>query len=205
MATYGQIEDDIATLLARSGINSDIRSAILGAIKFYENEPFWFNEDTFKKTLSSSQSLYTLTGSLSLITSILNAKITYNGTEYPLRAEQQQELDRIDATTSYELPSRYAIWGNQIRTYPTPNSAYTVTFRAYRKYTTLSASTDTNAWTVNAEELIKARAMWWLGMTRLRNPTLAQASKEIEMQALTTLRRKTNNLTATGKTTPTSF
>ena len=205
MATFGEIEDNIASLLNRTDLSSSIQLAIKTAIKHYEGEAFDFNEDTFTRTLSSGASVYTLTGSMSLITQFINVKVTVNGTDMELRPESYQYLEKIDTDGSSGEPSIYSVFGNTIRVYPKPSGNYTLTARCNRKYSTLSASTDSNAWTINAEDLIQARAMYWLSMTKKRDFQMAQQTKAIESQAYDSLVNKSTLKTSSGKINPTRF
>lgn len=205
MATFGEIESNISTMLNRSDLSLSIQLAIKKAIEHYENEYFDFNEDTFTRTLSATTSVYTLTGSMSLITQIISAKLTVNGTEQDLRQRSIQHLDHINTDNSQGEPTIYSVFGNAIRVYPRPDSNYTLSARCNRKYSTLSASTDTNPWTVYASQLIEARAIWWLSMTKLRDPEMAAQAKTMEVDEYNKLQERSTLKVSSGKITSTEF
>jgi hypothetical protein len=203
MATYEGMRSTIADLLNRSDLTTTIQTAIQRAIKYYERKPFYFNESSTAASLatSSSQSSYNLPDDFVEDIALI---MTNNGHRYQLRKQPHQWIEAIDASDTYGLPSYYSIFNEQIHYYPIPNQSHTVSLSYIKRPATLSASADSNAWTTQAEDLIEARAMWWVASRKMRNLNLAGAYKQDEKESLTALqnesekRASSNQVTAYG-------
>lgn len=204
MATYTQMRSRLATDTGRSDLTSSINEAINRAIEHYEKERFWFNETSGTFSTVAGTDAYTQ-GSGGVLSDILEVDvltITRTSTDiYPLDKvtfQKLREYSTTGTTSNRSLPDMWAYYKNAFYFYPVPDAAYTITVYYQKSYADLSADADTNDFTTDAEDLIEARARWWL-WTRLRNYPAASAAKAEELEALAALREKTYNLSSTGR------
>jgi hypothetical protein len=202
MSTYGEMQDNIARVISRTDLTTEIQQAIQAAIRHYEAEPFWFNENTDTRTTTSSTKTYTLTADTAEVVAVL---ATNNGTTYELTPGTHQEMDAFDTSATFGQPSEWSIWNQQLRLYPTPDKAYTLTVRYQRRLGTLSATTDTNGWTTHAYDVIEARALWWLHTFKTRNTNAAMAAKAAEMESANRLHASHTRYVSTGRLKATQF
>lgn len=198
MATIAETRANIADYLSRADLDTVIFTAIQRAVKYYERLPFYFNEGSTAASLttSSSQSAYNLPDDfVEDITLMMN----YNGSRYELPKKPHQFIESIDVSNIYGQPSYYSVYGGQIHYYPVPNQSHTVSLTYIKRLATLSASTDTNAFLTDANDLIEARAAWWVASRKMRNMELAQSFKQDEAEALEILRRETMQRATSGR------
>jgi hypothetical protein len=194
--------------MIRSDINTQIDLAINRAITYYSRkERFWFNETTATFNTVANQFNYTSsdTGISNMLYRDL-VKITINSTtiiELVERTYKDVQIRNVGNVAG--TPEDYAYYKQNWYIYPIPNAVYTITVSYVKSYAALSADGDSNDFTDNAEDLIEARALWWLYSRLLRNKEKADEAKADELEALTALQDQTNRLIRTGKVTPTDF
>lgn len=200
MATYGEMQTNIKTLLSRADLDLLIPQSIKQAIQFYELEPFAFNESLGSVVTTSGTAFYTLTAVLQMI----QVKITENGYTRSMTNKTFQEIEETDITNYTTSPVWWALFNDRLRIYPTPDATYTISYAYVVKPATLSASTDSNVWTTTAYNLIENRALWWLHNYKTRNIPLANQYKNGETENYLML-RGSNALNAAGRVRPTQF
>lgn len=170
MANYGEMQARIANELNRADLGSYIPSAIQSAIKHYERERWYFNEAVTSSSLttSSSLALYPLPTDFMKMD---NVKVTIDGWKNECDPIPYIEMDRIDpGNGALNGPPRFwAVYANQLRYYPVPDSAYVVTISYQKRLTTLSASADTNEWVDDLEELIRSKSKEIICRHKLRD------------------------------------
>lgn len=205
MATLGELKTAIASELAEGGLaaaSSIISDAINQAILDYQDEPFYFNEETDSTTIDTvngTQSYALPTDNLDIIM----AQITAGGRTYTMMPISFVELQELTAASNSlaSYPDRYSIFNQRIYLYPIPNGAYDVTL--HQRYALSAPATDgaSNAWTVDGLELVKQRAKAIVCSGRLKRfddamafQTMADAQKE-------RLLRKTRKMTTSGNVT----
>jgi len=157
MTDYVTMQTRIADELVRGDLSSQIKSAIQSAIDFYETQRFWFNETRSTIATVDGTEYYDLpTDFLEMDT----LGITISSRYYQLVAKTHDYLDQINwgAGTWKGFPYFYSLFDNDIRLYPIPDGAYTLTLTYLKQLDALSADTDTNNWMTTAEELIRTRA-----------------------------------------------
>jgi hypothetical protein len=205
--TYITMQNRIANELGRSDLTSAIQDAIQTAIKFYERRRFYFNEAQGSFSASTSQEYYgsadaSFIPNLVLIDSLT---ITVNNTTYPLYGRDWEYIDTIQTNAGYVGdPTDYVYYNNQIRMYPIPQQGRTFNISYIQRFATLSADTDTNAWVVDAEELIRSRAKREIYTHRIQSSDKARVMYEAEQDALTALEGETFSRVS-GSIRPTSF
>lgn len=203
MSTYAEMQATVQGLLSRSDLNSTVSEAIQRAIKAYEREPFYFNERSQSLTVSSAAATYTL--SSSFVEMLSDPTISINGSVYTLDQISKSEYDQKKITSTTSQPSEYALYAGLFLPYPPPDSSYVAVLNYTTRLSTLSADADSNAWTTQAQDLIEARALWWIHNYKTRNVVAAQAAKSAELEALRFLRDESTGKKATGRIKGTSF
>lgn len=211
MATYGDMQNRIADELDRSDLASQIKKAIVSAVKHYERKSFYFSETSFTFSTVAGQRNYGSADAAAIATSPSIDRL--NGTFYSLRQDLTKkpfaEIDQKTGILSFRAwPEEWAYYAQQIWLYPIPDAAYTITAYDVPRLTELSADADFNAWTNDAEELIRSRAKLDLlrnvirGVDMAEEITLLRGQEEDALNALIT---ETANRKGTGFATPTQF
>lgn len=162
MTTYATMRSRIADEISDSNLTSQINAAIQSAIAFYERQRFWFNtrvSDTF--SLVANQEYYSSSdlASIATLIEIDDMYATINSTRYQIIPAPFAEIAALqDGGMTADPPYRFAYHAKQIRMYPIPSAVRTVTMANHYRLTALSADADSNAWTTDAEELIRCHA-----------------------------------------------
>ena len=202
MTTYGIMQDRIANEIARSNLASEIRDAIQSAIRHYQGERFWFNENAAVFVTSAGQEYYGAAAHADIpnIIEMDAAKATVNGTDVAIAPRDFAHIDAVRASLSHRgAPTDYVIYNQQIRLYPVPDASYTCTFAYVRLLGTVSQTASTNAWFIEGEELIRSHAKRDLFRHVIRDFDEAAAMREAEIESLVRLRTETERRIATGR------
>lgn len=206
MATLEQMRTRIADDLARDDLTTQIDKAINRAVEHYEKDRLWFNEKVWTfNTVSAQETIAQATASTSDLLAWDVVTLTRNSTDiYPLEQISFQQLRELNnsGTSSRGCPTLFSLFNKNFYFYPVPDAAYAVTVYGQRGYSTLSASADTNDWLSEAEDLIEARARWWLYKRVIRDADEAAAAKDEEMEALESLRERDLPYKSTGRIKP---
>jgi hypothetical protein len=196
-ATYVQLQEIIADelgdrtdLLSAASDEADltlspIKQAIQSAIAKWEREPFYFNEtyDTAASpffTTVAAQEFYTTSDAAGIATSpdLMVLHILISANRFPLQARSWEYLDVVSTSPSNTgQPQDYAYFAEQIRLYPIPDGAYPITRSGLKRFTELSAATDTNVWTQDAFDLIRCEAQLYLALHVIHDAELAATMK----------------------------
>lgn len=194
MATLANMRTRIADDLNRSDLTSQINEAINRAIDFYEKEQFWFQDATGTFATVDGQKVYTTSDSLpSDIATIDYMEITSGTTDYTLTEKPVKWIEISNPQDTEGLPTNFGWWDYSVYFYLVPDAAYTVTVYYQKSYADLSADGDSNDFTTYAEDLIEARARWWLNTRVLYDFPAADRAKAEEAEALMALRQKHSN------------
>lgn len=194
MATLGDLQDRIADDLNRTDLSTQILKAINRAIAYYAKEPFWFTETTTTFTTSDGATYYTNSSPAAFPTDI--SRIQYaeiadgSGNTYELEAWPIERVRMTNVNASEGDPVAYGWWQNYFYTYPIANAARNVTVYYTKTYATLTGTGSSNDFTNNAEDLIEARARWWLYTRVVMDTEQAQLAKLEEVDALKALRER---------------
>jgi hypothetical protein len=155
---YTALQARIADELARTDLTSQIALEILTAIKHYEQQRFWFDEARATASTVASQAYLAVPTDMIAIDTLT---ITYNSHYYDLSQRTWDWYRGIgggDSTITTAVPTDFVYYADQLWFYPVPNSTYTLTIAYLKQLTALSGGTDSNAWTANGEEMVRARA-----------------------------------------------
>ena len=205
MATYGEAVDLILTELARSdtSITAVVEREFIKAIEFYAIERFWFNEARISFTASNTI-YYPLSGLSAGMVEIDQLSVTVNSTVIDLCPTTHQELQRMDASGTTGYPTHWSIFAEQIRLYPkaASGSTYQVDLLGTKELASLTVSTQTNAWTTEALNLIAARVEKIVSARKFKDFDAAQMYQVAETQEHERLKMRTERLGSTGKVRP---
>lgn len=207
-STFLQMQQRIADDLDRTDLTTQIKLAINRAINHYKTEPFWFKETSSSFSAVNNQEEYTQgVGSVpSDIEMIDIMERVYNGDKITLTEITPFELEAKQQGDAVGIPDQFAQYEGKFKLYPIPNqSGITIQIKYTKNYTDLSADTDTNDWLTYAEDLIEARARWWLNMRVIRDINAAADDERQEISALDALRTMNAHKTGQGRVIPTQF
>jgi len=207
MSTLAAMVAEIATEINRTDLNTQITLAINRAILYYSRDQrFWFNETTGTfVTVANQQSYGTADGTPTDILDIDLVRIAVASTDNPvLQKRTYQQIQTWNLSNIAGEPAYYAYYQNKFWLYPLPAQVYTITVSYAKSYATLSGSQN-NDFTDNAEDLIEARAMWWVYKRLLRNYAAAADMKQEELDALEALQSQTTRLVKSGRLVATDF
>lgn len=179
-AIASQLGDDAALT------NAQIDDAIRTTIAHYARRPWWFTETkniTFATV--AAQEYYTATDLADIpnIPNIEAATVTYGGIKYPLRFVNFAEMDELQTGAITGLPTTLTAYATELRLYPTPDTAYTITLAYNDKLAALSADGDSNGWTTHAEELIRQGAKKRLALDVIASDEIAMRCERLEREA----------------------
>jgi hypothetical protein len=164
MSTYLELQQRIADELDDDDLRTggQIAKAIKSAIAFHERRRFYFNT-TVSHTFSTvdGQEFYGA-ADLSAIPDIISIfwmYVTVSGVRYPVLPVPGEMITQSQSGYVLSAPPRYYSYeAQQIRLYGIPNAIWTVTMSDLYRLPELSADGDSNAWTTDAEELIRQTA-----------------------------------------------
>lgn len=168
---------DLLSVLSGSSLTlSPIQNAIQSAIAKWERVPFYFNE-VYNAALFatvSSQEFYTTAAAAALATAANIHRLHIAGSSrYPLIRVSPAQLDDLAVTATTAKPTHWAYFASNIRLYPIPDAIYTMATSYTQRVAALSGNTDTNIWTTDAFDLIKAEAKFILALEVLHDAEMA--------------------------------
>jgi len=180
---------------------AQVNYAIHDAIKHYERRNWWWNQKTGTLTTVASQEYYSSTDLADIpdIVQIVAAAITYNGIISPLRALDYLTIDDAQDGITETVPTNFAVFKENIRLFPIPDGAYPITLSYVYRLTALADDTDSNAWTTDAEELIRQSAKRRIALNYFHVEDVAARCGVMEQEAFDALmaenrRRSPNTL-----------
>lgn len=206
MATYLDMINRIGDETLRADMAEQIKLCIQDAIAQYEVERFWFNQfrDRVFATIAG-QEFYGAADQAD-IPNVLEfdaVTLTVGSTRWPLTKTGYVQIERWNSDGAARgQPTHYAYWGQQIRLYPVPDSVYSIRLSGLFKLPTLVADSDQNAWTKEAEELIRHRAKTVLYSQYLRDDANAARAAALEADARERLSSTAARRLATGDIRP---
>lgn len=197
MSTYSEMRTNIANLIRVGGQDANIGRAIKHAIRHYSREPWpWIESRSAALTTVADTKTVALPTGFSGVVKIM---ITVNSLLVDLDQMPQQWIEEKYLSNDFTgQPSHYGMFDEAIYLFPIPDAAYSLTMDYYAALSELSADGDTNAWTTIAEDMIEARAIWWLSNTVLMDMERASAAKQIEIDTYNLLRRQQNGVVSSG-------
>lgn len=186
MTTYATMRTRIDDELTDTDVSdAQINKAILSAIAHYERKPFWFNETTTTFPTVNAQEYYSSSDNAAIDTliHIRSMVISISGQKTPIKPVDFNVIDDEQDGSMIGHPYCYAYFKENIRLYPIPDGAYTITMAYIQRLTALSADGDSNAWTTDAEELIRNAAKRRIALDISHDEALAARCAVMEREA----------------------
>lgn len=205
VAAFSVMYGNVETQINRSDQTALVKSAINRAISYYAHQKrFWFNEATTTFSTVASQETYgTGDGVPTTMLAIDQLQVQINSSyKQELTPRTYDWIAEANATTTTGVPSDYAYYASNIYMSMIPDAVYTMDLAYLKSYADLSADGDTNDFTDNAQELIEARACWWMYSVIFRNKDAANDAKERENIELRSLINQTIRLKGKSRTRP---
>jgi len=209
MATYGSLQTALATDLHRSdnAFTSRAQEAIVNAIRHYRAERFTWNTKRVTDTLVTDTEYHSLSADWVEIDIVT---LVDGQNRYPLIERPPEELNEKQWDSSYTgMPVWYAMSGaREMRLYPPTDQTYSlemVYLYDLPEITLSASSAATNAWLDEGYELVKLHAMVELAVEYLHGEEMAAAAarwKQMEIDVLNQLRRRSNRARSSGHITP---
>ena len=188
MADLATLKSRIATEIHRSSATADIAYAIADAVAEYQTHRFAFNQVSATFSTTAGTEYYGVSVIPTDIAQIDSLRITANGRTTVIEPRNWAEIDSISTTTSAQ--SRPIVWAwykEQIRFYPVPDGTYTVHINYLQKLDVPSNDGASNAWTEEAEELIRqaAKAKYFTNVAYdIENANYASGQAQIQFRRL---------------------
>jgi|SRR5581483_2822541 len=209
MGTYLDLQNNIASDLSRTDLTSQIKSAIGDAIEQYSNSRFYFNVTrSFTFNTVVGQRAYGASD-LAQIPNIIGIDTMFlfdGGRPLELDKYEADEFEWLQSTsTGNGRPCAYTYIDSQILVWPLPNAIYPIRPHMHYVLDPLVNDTDTNAWTNDAEKLIRCHAKLLL-YTNVLEDTDGMQRMSVQIQSyMDSLTYQTSARMATGRIRPTSF
>jgi hypothetical protein len=207
MGTLGQLKARIASDLSRDDLTSQIADAVSDAIKFYARERFWFNS-TRSLTFATvaGQAAYGA-ADLAAIANLVRIDALFtvqNQSVIPLDRYEPVDFEVLGNAASGGVPVAFTYVDQSIRLWPTPNDALTMRLHAHVRLPD-AADGDSNAWTDDAEELIRSHAKLLLSTDVLDDDAAAARMQGKIPFLLGALRAETSSRLGSGVIQGTEF
>lgn len=203
MTTLAQIRTRVARKIKNPDMTGSITSAVITeeinrSIRFYERYRFNFNEDMATITLTANTQV------VPSIPSDLSSPLYVNGLmviDAQVKVNLQKLLPDDFFNRDQDQTGRPAFWtyrDGQFLLLPTPDSAYPLKFRYLKAYADLSADSDTNDFTDNAEDLIMLHTVKNLYAEDKQDPESAVYYQALEDKELKSIMEKSDDFEASG-------
>lgn len=201
MATLGTMKTRIADEIARADLTSQIALAIASAVQFYETRRFWFleTEGTFN-TISGTDAYTTSTATfISTLIDDDSVTATISGDRTPMVKLPFSAMQPLRLNTDPEGPPKFfSFYRQRMYLHPVPDAAYTITVYYLTTLGVPGADGSSNAWTTEAEELIRLHAKVDLFENVIRDFAEADRMRAREADVLRRLDALSNRRTAAG-------
>lgn len=192
MADLATLKNRIASELHRSDLTTSIASAIEEAVTHYQTRPLRFNEAIATFSTVAGTEFY---DDLSDVGQIDEVRVLVNGRKTVLEPWSYGYMEAVSTTTNTESqPLAWAWYAEQIRLYPVPDAAYTITVSYTKQYGVPSSDSESNVWTNQAEALIRHATKKRIYRDVLRDLEGAAGAEAAENEALQNLIQDTNRL-----------
>jgi hypothetical protein len=180
-----------------------VQSGVLSAIQYLKQHRFTWNEFHESSVTASSSATYVNFTDLAVkpIT-IDKVTVSVNNRTYEIERRSHNALMSHDATNYFGYPDYYAIQGESLRLYPVPNQNVTLHIAGVKELTEVSAAaatSATNAWMTEGEELVRLTAKAMLFRDELRAPEQANYFFGEALRVRRELSRRTSTMTNSGK------
>lgn len=163
------------------------------AIRSYESQRFWFNEQRFSLDTEAGRGVYALPIQYVRMLSLFIVA--------PRRLLSGVSVEEIEENSQRSgVPERYAIFDNQYFFDPVPDGVYTLRLYGVRRFDQLAADGDSSPWTNEAYDLIVEATKERIFRKVLHQEQDAALSAQAAAAALRVLRNTTDKRIANTKT-----
>ena len=214
MATLAQIKADIADDIddTTGEYSAQIAKAVFEAIRYCERETYYWNETrdiTFPTV--DAQEWYDAADNANIPT-LVNIDYAFredaNNVRLFLNYDTPQALEILaDNSAIRGEPMSYTYFGQRIRLYPIPDTQpFTIRLQVgpYRLAPLVNDS-DSNAWTIEAQDMIKARAKYIVCKNTLKDVNMATEALNDFNDQNAALKAETSSRNGSGYIQATSF
>ncbi len=181
MSTFGAMRDRILNETNRPDLSTEAEEAIQSAIAHYSTRRFWFNTDviTDADATTADAEYVDLPATLLAIDSL---QLDDGNGFYTLERWPNAKIEYWnEGAVASGAPYAFSEYQGQVRLSPIPAAIYDLKWFGLVELAALSADSDTNAWMVEAEELIRERAKAYVLINIVRD---AEAKADARMLAL---------------------
>ena len=171
MPSLGTLKARILNDPTRPSLTAEVAAAVTEAIAFSATTRFWFNEvlDETITTVAATAS-YPIPANLRRL---LRAEVTISGQRNQLCGtmgwDEYRDLTASGANTGQTTD--LCFYGANLYPYPIPNDAWTLSLSYCSSLGDLANDAASNAWTTEAEPLIRARAKYDILVNVIRDMT----------------------------------
>lgn len=152
MATYKELQDRInLDYLNQMTLIPEVKRAITVAIHTYEGRRYWFNEASTAVATVASQSYITVPSDF---LNIDRLEFTVSGSTNECPRRDFSGIRNLTMNSPPTQPLYYALRGDRLELFGTPDAAYPGTLYYIMKLPALSADSDSNGWTNEGADLI---------------------------------------------------
>ncbi|HZC17382.1 MAG TPA: hypothetical protein VE309_11535 [Caulobacteraceae bacterium] len=208
MSTLADLQTRIMTETNRDDLGDvllgQMQRSIADAIAEYQDERFWFNELRVTGTLAAGQQYAPLpSGALA----IDRLSLLVGGVAFEIFRRSMAHIEALYAVPLTGQPMEYAVYAGQARLWPTPVTAYPSVWLTISKVMPEIGFpnpdvTISNAWTNEAQWLIRARAKEFLYRHVFKDPDAAAAAAQDRAEAYAKVKGYSNTSLATGRLVP---
>lgn len=174
---------------ADSGRLNEIKSSIKSAISYYDSELFWFNEQQATTQTVAGYEYYPVPSDYIQMYAL--ARMDSDFTSETLEALSFDEIEQSNASGRMAKPRSYCTFNEQFRLAPVPDGEYELRLSYLKSFPVLSADTDANVWTAEAEPLIRATAKSILFLDVTHDPEQAALHQQVAAIWLQKLKKRT--------------
>src|SRR6266436_2350308 len=203
MATFGDLQTQVASDLRRSNVSGDIALAITDSIRDHSSERFWFNETrTYAGiALTSAADEYPIVAvpPVQDFIKIDWVRVLIGGLYIRMRRIGAEELEEYALAGTTGPPYWWDYYANVIRFYPKPNTTYSSRIAGHYRLPDLVNAADSNNWTNEAKSLIRYSALKRIYAYPVRDQAQAQMAEQAELRELEYLRRETERRKRRGR------
>ncbi len=202
--TLADMRARIMDELQRTDLASQINNAITEAADYFRRDVFFRNDAQDSSTVTvAGTAVYPAPAD---VAEIRQLSITVSNTKYPLRLRSWEYINAEDSNVLSPVsgpPIEYAVnllsGGMSIRLFPTPAGAYRLQYDYVQIIPAPVQDTDSNFWTMEGREMVRAYAKYLLRMTVLNDPPSAQVDLALADQYLRKLKQETGAKKFTGR------
>lgn len=201
MATYSELRTRISGEINNSEVSDGaISLAVMSAVNFYADEPLWEKEAQATAPTTPAQEYYELPSDCAMV---LAVQIKRNSRWVPLNERTMEWMNEANDNTSYNGdPTDYTIFNKQLRLSPIPDETTTLLLTERVILPALSDGA-ASVFTLEAEELIRARAKWDIYTNIIENTEKAMTFKATEKESFKKIVKRSNRYFGEGRIRPT--